>query len=83
MRRFLVFQVTILSVLAVGMSAYGGGSNTGSSGGGISYGPGFWAIAALVVLAIVVAVVWLIRRYRGRRSAPIENRASRRGDRAA
>jgi uncharacterized membrane protein len=84
MRTSLVSAIAAVSVVAAGMAGYGGGSSgSGSSGGGISYGPGFWAIAAVVVLAIVIGAVFLIRWYRRRRSAPGVAPAANRTDRAA
>ena len=67
-----LIATALATVLAQG---YGGGGSSGGGtgggsygGGGISYGPGFWAIAAVVVVAILVLGFWLDRRYRSRRS---------------
>jgi len=69
----LATAMTLLATLLA--QSYGGGSGgSGSSRGGsgrsygISYGPGFWAIAALVLVTVLVVAMWLIRRYRSRRS---------------
>jgi hypothetical protein len=60
--------------------SYGGG---GGSGGGISYGPVFWIVAAIVVLVVIGLGVWLVRRSRARRTPNPAGSSSDRGDRAA
>jgi hypothetical protein len=70
----LVTAFTSLATLLA--QGYGGGGKSGSSGGGsgrsyggsISYGPGFWAIVAVVSVGLIIPATWLVRRYRSRSS---------------
>lgn len=62
-----------------------GNPGQGGGGGGISYGPVFWLIAAAVLVVLVVLGAWVFRARRNRspgRSVPTEASADRR-DRAA
>lgn len=47
------------------LAQYGGGS---SGGGGLSYGPVFWIVVAVVAVAIIGLVTWAIRRMRAKRT---------------
>ncbi len=47
------------------LAAYG----PGGSSGGLSYGPVFWIVAAVIVVVMIVAVTWFVRRAKAKRSA--------------
>jgi hypothetical protein len=54
-------------MLALFVAQYAPG---GGGGSGISYGPVFWIVAALILIAVVAVAVWGFRRRRTGRSHP-------------
>ena len=64
------------------LAQYGGGGS-GGSGGGVSYGPVFWIVVAIVAVVLVGLVAWLMSRRRGRAGYETRDHTSDRTNRAA